>query len=161
MGPRDARAQTWNARGATCCFEPLAPSLCLEIPFEIVPPLAFSNRWLSQTGGVEALAPSPPKTQPYPILSRLSRPRIAAPRLAARCCCNQPLAALEPPPAPRASGGRGGGVKTTSSWTFPIRGSTLPHPELHVQTALSRAMPCYAPLRQAAAKRWGRRERRG
>jgi hypothetical protein len=138
MGPRDARAQTWNARGATCCFEPLAPSLCLEIPFEIVPPLAFSNRWLSQTGGVEALAPSPPKTQPYPILSRLSRPRIAAPRLAARCCCNQPLAALEPPPAPR-----------------------VPHPELHVQTALSRAMPCYAPLRQAAAKRWGRRERRG
>jgi hypothetical protein len=38
--------------------------------------------------------------------------------------------------------------------------SALTHPALHVQNAHCRAMPSCEPLRQAAAKRWGRSQRR-
>ena len=62
---------------------------------------------------IRGLAGRSPDTLPYPILRHMSRWRIAAPRLAVRCCGRPPLWA----------GGAAGGA---SEKPLPVRGSGRP-----------------------------------
>jgi hypothetical protein len=80
------------------------------------------------TSRPQALAQETPETHPYALLSRLSRPRYAAPRLAASHCRRQPLGAgaarQRRERGVAASGGRWGvpqgGARVKSSFVFPI-----------------------------------------